>query len=377
MRIILTGGGTGGHTFPLIAVSRELKNQFSSTPPAPKTQQGLELIFIGPGKYAKNYILTEGIAFKNLLAGKWRRYVTPLDILRNFLDLFKTLLGFLQAYWYFLLYMPDAVFSKGGYGSFAVVIVAWVFRIPVILHESDSVPGFVNKFLSKFSKKIIVSFPTEYPQFPKNKTVLAGNPVRNLAAVDIAQARATFQITTNKPVIFIYGGSQGAAQINALVLAILKQLTANYEIIHQTGDQNYQKIIEHIETTPDFNQASYHPIAFLQEPQVEAAYTLSSLVVARAGSGNIFEMALYGKPSILIPLETSAAGHQQKNADIYEAAGACLNLSPQNLTPNMLLAQIDILLSNAEQLAVMSENAKKFAKPNAAKEIAQIILQYA
>ncbi|MEX2008400.1 MAG: glycosyltransferase, partial [Candidatus Spechtbacterales bacterium] len=159
MRIVLTGGGTGGHIFPLVAVAREL------VAVAAARQEALRLVFLGPAREAKQALDAEGVVVRGIAAGKLRRYLSPYYLV----DIPKIAFGMVQSCIYLWWYMPDAVFSKGGYGSFTTVLVAWLFRIPVYLHESDSVAGLSNRLLARFSRRIFVSFPGEYPEFSRDR----------------------------------------------------------------------------------------------------------------------------------------------------------------------------------------------------------------
>ena len=170
MRILLTGGGTGGHITPLIAVAQELK-KFSREKNLPNP----ELLFLGPDSFSEELLAKENIKMKTILAGKLRRYFSLL----NFLDIFKFPVGLIQALWHVFVFMPDIVFAKGGFGSFPVVMASRLFRIPVLLHESDIIPGLANRFLSRFAKKIAVSFSSALNYFPSAKTALIGSPIRN------------------------------------------------------------------------------------------------------------------------------------------------------------------------------------------------------
>lgn len=364
MKIVLTGGGTGGHTFPLISVSKRLieKTQSQNIP--------LSIIFMGPMEDMSSYL---NIRTKTIyiVSGKWRRYFS----IKNFLDIFKIVVGFIQAYIHLFIIMPDIIFSKGGYGSFPVVAVAWLFRIPILLHESDSVTGTANKILVKFSKKIITSFPSEYSELPKDKVINLGNPVRDLRGGNTEEAYKEFNITTEKPIIFIVGGSQGAIQINDLIYLMLKELIEQYEIIHQVGKKHYDSYLKRIEKQIGENITSYHAYSFLNERQMSGAFAISSLVISRAGASAIFELALVGKPSILIPLESSARGHQEKNAQIYEKIGACVSISPVNINEHLLMNQINNLMQNKQKLIQMSSAAFTFSKPDSAQNIAKLILK--
>lgn len=363
MRILLTGGGTGGHTFPLIAIARCIKNIDASA----------DILFIGPDKDSKNAFANEGISAKRILAPKIRRYLSPL----NFLDIFKLPVGLLQAYLYIFWYMPDIVLSKGGYGSVLVVFISWIFRIPIVIHESDYVPGVANRFLSRFAKKIIVSFEDTLKFFPKDKGVVLGNPIRSDFSKGTEDlAREHMSIKTQKPIVFVIGGSQGSEQINNLMLLAAPKLVSRYEVIHQTGKINFEKInsVMALRLKNGDVKKFLHLYPDLNEEQIKNAYTAASIVVSRAGSGAIFEVAAAGKPSIVIPYTPSAGNHQEKNAHAYAKTGAAVVLEGDNLTPNLFLNTINSILVDQNRWKTMSKAALAFAKPNAAQNIAKELI---
>ncbi len=373
MRIVLTGGGTGGHLFPVIAVARELKKslqQKASQIPEKETTS-LELLFIGPPSIGEQDLAKEGIGHKIILAGKIRRYAS----LQNILDVLKLPVGFMQSLWQLFSFMPNAIFSKGGYGSVPVVLAARVFRIPVLIHESDATPGLANKFCAKFSKRIAISFADTAQYFPKGKTALTGNPVRSgIFNGTKEQAQRLFGLSGTKQILFIYGGSQGSKAINDVISLALPMLLQRTEIIHQCGTENYEAIKQSMKNNLPGN---YHLLPFLNEEQVQAAYAAADLVISRAGASNIAEIAALGKPSILVPLPNSAGDHQVKNALEYAKFGATLVMEQMNLTPNLLQNRIFALLDDPGLLAKMSANAKNFQQPDAAAKIAQEVLNIA
>ena len=366
MKIVFTGGGTGGHTYPIIAVAKELNNITVDR------KEVLDLVFIGHAKGSEELLSDNGIKPIHITTEKLRRYFS----LHYLLVLPKILLGFIQAYIYLLWHMPDVIFSKGGYGSFPVVVVGWIFRIPIIAHESDAISGMANRAMARFCNKVIVSFPGDYPKLPKKKIIHIGNPVRrDLKGGDPQKARQTLGLTSQNPVIFIMGGSQGAQQINTLILSMLDKLTQKYEIIHATGKQHFAALNEYAQRMSDETKALYHPYSFLNTEQLKLAYAASSLIITRAGAGAIFEIALIGKPSILIPLAGSAYDHQQKNAQVYQAAGACIALDAGNLTDDFLLERISSIVDDPDRSSAMSRAALEFSKPEAAKQIAEMLIK--
>ncbi|MDD2753647.1 MAG: undecaprenyldiphospho-muramoylpentapeptide beta-N-acetylglucosaminyltransferase [Candidatus Portnoybacteria bacterium] len=370
MRVVLTGGGTGGHLFPIIAVVQEIKNLVAENIFQIPLGEGssVEFLFIGPDTIGEEALAKEGITHKIIMAGKLRRYAS----LQNIFDIFKIPCGIVQSLWHLFFFMPNVVFSKGGYGSVPVVLAAWIFRIPVIIHESDSVPGLANKFCAKLSRRVAISFSEAAKYFPAKKTALTGNPVRvSLFGGTAEQARQLFGLSGMKNVILILGGSQGAQVINDLIFTSLLLITKRCEIIHQTGRANFESSKQLIGGDIP---SEYHLFPFLDDGQLAQAYAAADIVVARAGAGTIAEIAAIGKPSILIPLPKSAADHQLKNATEFAYTGGTVIMEQANLTPHLFQSEIFSLLDNPKLLKTMGENAKKFSHPDAAQKIAQEIL---
>jgi UDP-N-acetylglucosamine--N-acetylmuramyl-(pentapeptide) pyrophosphoryl-undecaprenol N-acetylglucosamine transferase len=369
MRILLTGGGTGGHITPLVAIARELKKIGKE-----KGINNLELFYVGPDGMAKDFLAKEGIVLKTILAGKMRRYFS----LKIFTDILKIPIGLIQAIWRVFWIMPDVCFGKGGYGSFSAVIACWIFRVPILIHESDSIPGSVNRKLSDLAKRVAISFSTAENFFPQEKIALVGNPIRDsVSNGQRDRAGKTLGFLGNKPAIFIFGGSQGAQTINQAILGISKDLLEKYEIIWQTGEKNHEGVLESLKNIFGQVSAGCHVFNFLNEEQVADAFAVSDLIISRAGSANIFEIAACGKPSIMIPLPTAASDHQRENALEYARSGGAEIIEQQNLTPHIFLAEIDKIMRDNELRQRMSAGAKSFAKPEAGRMIAEELLRLA
>ncbi|OIP75338.1 MAG: undecaprenyldiphospho-muramoylpentapeptide beta-N-acetylglucosaminyltransferase [Parcubacteria group bacterium CG2_30_36_21] len=366
MEIVFTGGGTGGHIFPIIAVAREMRKIYP--------RQDLKLFYIGPKDDFSLILLgQEDVAIKKILAGKLRRYFS----FKNLIDIFKIPIGILQAFFYLFFIAPDVVISKGGYGSFPVVISARILHIPIFLHESDIVPGLASKKTSKWAAEIFTSFPeTEF--FPKEKIINLGNLVRKeILEGSKEKAKEIFELQGNKPLLLILGGSQGAQRINDIILEILPEILENFEVIHQTGQKNFSEV--KAETDAILLKSLkkyYHLLPFLNEEYYKHALVACSLVISRAGAGTIFEIAANGKPSILIPLPDSAQNHQIKNAYAYSKSGSCQVIEQENLKPHFFLEKLKYLFSRPQDLEEMSINSKKFSRPKAAKIIASYLLEY-
>ncbi|MBU4479863.1 undecaprenyldiphospho-muramoylpentapeptide beta-N-acetylglucosaminyltransferase [Patescibacteria group bacterium] len=367
MRILFTGGGTGGHVFPLVAIIREIRKLYS--------KKDLGFFYIGPkDEFGAILLSQEDVQVKTIAGGKIRRYFS----LQNLIDiLFKIPWSFFQSLYYFAKIDPQLIFSKGGSGSLPVVFCAKLFKIPIFLHESDVVPGLSNRMASKWAKRIFTSFPkTEY--FDLSKITLIGNPIRaEILDGSEEKAKELFNLTLEKPVFLFLGGSQGAEAINDFVLRVLNTLLEDFEIIHICGRENIKEVQAEAQVIIDKNlEKYYHPCSFLDEEKLKNAYKAADFAIARAGSGTIFEIAATAVPSILVPLPSAAANHQAKNAYTYAETGAAIVMEQDNLTPNFFLEKIRYLFARPSVLEKMKEEALRFSKPLAAKTAARNILEY-
>lgn len=367
----MAGGGTGGHFYPIVAVARALRELAEKERIA-----RLDLILMSDFPYDESILKQEEIIFEKSPAGKLRRYFS----FKNFSDIFKTFFGILRTLGKMFLNMPDAVFAKGGYASFPALVAARIFRIPVLLHESDAVPGLVNRWAGKFAEKIAISFQESAPYFPEEKTALLGNPIRKrVISGNADEARRVFDLEKNIKTVLILGGSQGSQKINDTVLTILPSLVENYNVVHQCGKLNYKETSQRAQVIlKDYPFAKrYHSVPFLIESDLGNISKITDLVVSRAGAGAIFEIAAWGLPSILIPLDNSAADHQRKNAYIYVKKGAAAIIEEKNLKPHIFLSEIEKFLHNEEKMEEMKRAARNFAKIDAAEKIARELMNMA
>lgn len=369
MRIVLTGGGTGGHIVPLVTVAQKIRELAK--------QRGIETVdflYVGPSfdSHSEEIFKHAGIETKYIFAGKLRRYYSAL----TFFDILKIPLGISQTLWIMFKFMPEAVFSKGGYGSFPVMFVSWLYRMPVrIIHESDSIPGLANKITSHFATRIGVAFKEAAVKFPLEKTALVGLPVRdNLCNQDIKISKEFFRIYSNRPILLIMGGSQGAKIINDVILSILSELLSKYEVIHICGARNYDTVKQNSDPLlNDELKNYYHLYPFLTE-EIKFAYTICDAIISRPGASSIFEISACEKSSILIPLKNSGQDHQRQNAYIYAKSGGAIIIEEDNLTGHILLERVYSILDNMETRNRMATNAATFATKNSAETIAKEIL---
>jgi len=388
MKILLTGGGTGGHFYPIIAVAEAIQEEAKD-----RKILNPQLFYMAPTRYNPRALFDNEIEFIHVPAGKMRRYFD----LRNFTDIFKTGYGIISAIFSMFGTYPDVVFGKGGYASFPALLAARLLRIPIIIHESDSKPGRVNKWAAKFAIRVAVSYPSaaEYfnkelgtkalvkdkkdPNFGKSKIAYTGNPVRKEIIQPLSNgAKEYLHLEENLPIIFIIGGSQGSQFINDVVVDAVPELIKRYQIIHQTGRKNFQDVSTVLQSILKDNPdaAHYKPLDYLNDLTMRMAAGAANIVVSRAGS-SIFEIAAWAKPSIIVPLNTAVSHDQTENAFSYARSGACSVIEEHNMTSHILIAEIDKIIGNQALQNKMIQGAKNFARTDSAREIARVILEIA
>lgn len=374
MKILFAGGGTGGHFYPIIAVAQAINDKVKEKKLIPP-----KLYFMSPTKYNARALFDNEIEFIPVPAGKIRRYFSIL----NFTDAFKTAYGIIIAIIKLYNIYPDVVFAKGGYASFPTLFAARLLQIPVIIHESDSTPGRVNKWAAKFAKKIAISYPEVSDSFLKQKSAgkvaFTGNPIRKEIMQPLTQGAAEFlNLDENIPTIFVMGGSQGSQLINDVIIDSANDLVQKYQIIHQTGRANFELVKETISIVLKDNPLAsrYHPFDYMNDLQIRMSAGISSLVISRAGS-TIFEIASWGLPSIIVPLSKEVSHDQVKNAFAYARSGSCVVVEEHNLSSHILVSEIDRILNNQKLKDRMSQEAKAFSHTDAAQKISEAILEIA
>jgi len=371
MKILLTGWGSGGHFYPLIAVAEAIQDVV-------RERKLLEpnLYYAAPDPYDREMLVANNITFVPTAAGKIRNYFSIL----NFIDSFKTLWGIIRASVRIFFLYPDVVFATGGFGSFPTLLAARFFRIPVVIYATDAEPSRVNRWAGKFAVKVALSFPEAAKFFPADKVAYTGNPLRKAVLLPAREGAYEFlKLTPELPVILIWGGSQGAQMLNEAVLDALPELLKKYQIIHQTGKANIDDITSRakVVVTDKALLERYKPFGYLNDLAVRMSAGVASLVISRAGAGSIFEIATWGLPSILVPIPEPTSHDQTKNAFSYARGGAAVVIEQNNLTPRLLASEVDRIFDNKEIAHAMSTAARQFGRPDAAKAIATALLDIA
>ncbi|MFT7328005.1 MAG: UDP-N-acetylglucosamine--N-acetylmuramyl-(pentapeptide) pyrophosphoryl-undecaprenol N-acetylglucosamine transferase [Crocinitomicaceae bacterium] len=367
MKVILTGGGTGGHFYPLIAVAEELNRIVDD-----ENLADARLYYVSNKPYNKKILYENGIIFKQVSAGKLR--LKPS--FRMILDMFKMALGLFQALFTVFLIFPDVVFSKGGYAAFPTVFAAKILGIPVVLHESDSYPGRVNRWTGKFARAVAVSYKQEIDYFPRDKIVHTGQPIRHDLLEPAREGAHEFlNLEKDTPTIWVLGGSLGAQFINSSVEKALPMLLDKYQVVHQVGNKNFEQMKKlTYATLIDHNfKYRYHIFDSLNTLSMKMMAGVADVVITRAGS-QLFEIAHWGIPSIVVPITHSNGNHQIKNAYNYAREGACIVIEENNLSEKLLVFEINRLFDDEEIRKKMKAGAERFSIPDAAKNIAEEII---
>ena len=361
---------TGGHLTPALAVIEELQ------------KRGWEIIFIGRKHAAEGdktlsveakIIPKLGIPFFPLNAGRIQRQFTRWTIPA----LLRIPLGFFQAFGYLRRFRPTVVLSFGGYLSAPVVFSAWLLKIPVVTHEQTTVKGLATKFNSLFAKKIAVSWPASVGEFPPNKVVLTGNPIRKEIFKANQKVWRTLNFEKNLPLIFVTGGNQGSHVINMTVGEIVPSLTKIANVFHQCGHLNalgdFEKLEKVRNNLPAKLKRRYHLKKYLASQEMGTLLCKADLVISRAGANTLTELAALGKPAILIPFPWLYQNEQTKNAQMLAKVGIAEILPQEQLSPSRLLKLIKKMLSNLSFYQKNSPRAKKLVNLKAAKKIADLL----
>lgn len=347
-RILFAGGGSAGHIIPALVVLKKFSQIY------PKS----DFLYVSETSELSRKIVNNfkkennlKLGFEQISAGKLHRYLTPALLTMPF----KILLGIWQSFKIVNNSKPQAVFLKGGYVCVPVAIAAVIFRVPIILHETDSSFGLANRLIIPFAKKVAMSYPRDLGE----KFIYTGNPVRE----------SFFKKSTTKNkefTILAFGGSLGSRNLNNLISKITAKITPQNKVVHITGQHDFESLNK-------LNLKNYTPIAFTSK--IDELMAKSDLIISRAG-GSVFEIAALEKPAILIPLSTAGSrGDQIENAQILKKSRAAVVLNEEDLSPEKLLNKINELRENKDKRSELSKNISKFAKKDAPEKITSLIIE--
>ncbi|WP_433178375.1 UDP-N-acetylglucosamine--N-acetylmuramyl-(pentapeptide) pyrophosphoryl-undecaprenol N-acetylglucosamine transferase [Actinoallomurus sp. CA-150999] len=376
LRLIVTGGGTGGHTYPALTAVRTLQARLAAS------GRRLEVLWVGTADSLESRVAAgEGIRFASVATGKIRRSSNPLKMLRpaNVRDMLRVPLGVLQARRIVKRFRPDVVLATGGYVAVPVGLAASMRRRPLVVHEQTVRLGLANRSLAGRATRVAVSSESTLPllsEAVRSTTVVTGNPVRPEVLAGqpdkAIQALGLHRFDPRRPTVYVTGGAQGAAQINTLVAAILPWLLSHANVIHQCGADKVADVRQHTAGLPDEAAARYLLTGYMG-PELPDVLALADVVISRSGAGTIAEVTALGKASVLIPLASSAGDEQAHNARHLEEVGAAVALVGEP-TPEDLGAAMEPLLTDPARRTTMAQRAREMGRPDAADRLVDVLL---
>ena len=357
LRIVLTGGGTGGHAYPALSIADALRTEYP----------GCEILYIGGnGSIEEKLARAAGIPFKGISARKMKKIVSFDSLL-----VMGTLIsGLAKAKRVLYNFKPDLVIGTGGYASAAVLIVHTTTGGKTLIHEQNAVPGRTNLWLSRFASRICVTFDNAIQYFPKEKTALTGLPIRSelLDMPSKTDARKSLNLDPNMFTLLVYGGSQGAMKFNQIIKESLPALREMpIQILHQTGERNFKEA-EEVSRTAGW--ASYHVFPYFDD--IRYTFASTDLILSRCGASTIAEITALGIPAILIPYPYAYANHQFYNGEYVSKNGGGILIEESGLTSELFIKTLEKFISDAAYLGDMKNASRVLGKPYAAKQIAAI-----
>ncbi len=377
-KILITGGGTGGHVQPAMAVIAELRRR----------DPAIELLYIGSADSVESKLAAEArVEFRAVTVGKLRRSskgIRGLLTAQNALDALRVPVGIVQAYRAVRSYRPDAVLGTGGYVSVPTIVAAGLRKLPVLTHEQTVTIGLANRIAARWATRIALSFEESINELPKRlrgRAFVTGNPIR-MEVFDGVWTRASerfgFDPESNElPCVYVTGGAQGSRKINYAVRDALPELLLRCRVLHQCGSADIEEMHDVAGALGDMLRGRYVVHPFVERDEIGDAYALADIVVGRAGAGTVCELAALGKPSVLIPLEPSSKNEQLRNAERLAEVGGAVVLRQALLTPDALLEAVMPLVRDPEGRAASGKKVLMLAKPNATKDVVESLLALA
>ncbi|MEU4625116.1 UDP-N-acetylglucosamine--N-acetylmuramyl-(pentapeptide) pyrophosphoryl-undecaprenol N-acetylglucosamine transferase [Actinoplanes sp. NPDC023801] len=372
LRMIVTGGGTGGHTYPALTTINALQARLAATGTAP------ELLWVGVAEGLEAKIAERnGIPFRAVTTGKLRRSPNPRELARNFVDAFRIPLGILQAALTVARIRPAVVLSTGGFVSVPIGLAAALFRVPYLMHEQTLSLGLANRILARVATRILLSHEASLEHLPeraRRRAVVTGNPIRPaVLAGDPVKGLAAYGLDPAVPLVLVTGGAAGAQQINRMLAGALPDLLPHCQIVHQCGSLSHAEMQQVAAGLPAHLASRYRVVDFIHDelPDLLAA---AAVVVARSGAGTVAELTALGKACVLVPYPHAAGDEQRITARHLAQHGAAVMLDGDEATPERLRDTLGALLADPQRRAALAQAATTHGRPSAADQVVTEIL---
>lgn len=371
MRVLISGGGTGGHIYPALAVATQLRDEYQA-----------EILYLGSDDGLETSLVpAAGFRIKVIKAGKLQRFVSW----RTVTGVARVPVGMAQAVGIVRAFRPDVAFTSGGYVAVPAGLAARLNKVPLLMHQQDVPPNLSNRLLAPLATRISVAFADSQVYFPAHKTLHLGNPVRqailDVRAVAATEARTHLGLDAALPLLLVTGGSQGARTLNQTVCRALPELLAHCQVLQISGPKLFEETRTLAEETmaslDEATQQRYHLVAYM-DAEMPLALQAATLVLCRSGAATLSELAVLGKPSILVPLPPAiGSSPQEANAAMFGKCGAADVILNDTLKPDMLTERVMNAITSSVVQQRMSEAVKQFAKPDATQEIGATVMRLA
>ncbi len=371
MKVLISGGGTGGHIYPALAVAQQLQQEYQA-----------DILYLGSDDGLETSLIpAAGLRLALIKAGKLQRFMSW----RTVTDVARIPVGMAQAINIVRQFHPDVAFTSGGYVAVPAGLAARLNGVPFLMHQQDVPPNLSNRLLAPLATRISVAFADSLPYFPAHKTVQLGNPMRQ-AILDIRQqssqqARATLGMSANLPLLLVTGGSQGARHLNQTVCDALPELLQFCQVLQISGPKLFAETRDRANSTlsslSEELQQRYRLVAYMDE-DMPLALQSATVILCRAGASTLSELAVLGKPSILVPLPPAIGNSpQEANAAMFGNKQAAEVISDTDLKPELLVMRVKSITTSFTSLQHMAEAVSSFARPDATQDIVKQVVQLA
>jgi UDP-N-acetylglucosamine--N-acetylmuramyl-(pentapeptide) pyrophosphoryl-undecaprenol N-acetylglucosamine transferase len=371
MRVLISGGGTGGHVYPALSVAALLQEMYQA-----------DILYLGSDDGLETQLVpAAGLRMEVIKAGKLQRYLSW----KTLVGVARIPVGVAQAVRIVRAFKPDVAFTSGGYVAVPAGLAARLNDVPLLMHQQDVPPNLSNRLIAPLATRISVAFADSLRYFPAHKTVQLGNPARQavlaMRGMPPPQARTNLGLDPQIPLLLVTGGSQGARHLNQVTCQALPQLLTACQVLHISGTKLFEEtraLADSALATTDTSLQGRYRLEPYMSAEMPLALQAADLVLCRAGAATLSELALLGKPALLVPLPPAIGGSPQEvNAEMFARNQAGEVISDINLSPEVYANRVMSMISSPASLLAMSEAASKLAKPDAAREIVETIVSMA